>query len=112
MIDMKMTKKDSPHAVEPAASSGSGPRYPYGLELDLEKETIEKLGLNFDRLKIGQTVKIVAEAEVSSLSERESNDGDRRSISLQIVRMNKPIIQRKDRMKEGTKLLNNMRNKT
>lgn len=62
------------------------PAYPYGLQLSLDQDILEKLEV--DSLpKVGTTLILIAKVDVSSVSEHESQ-GDkkpRRSLSLQIT---------------------------
>ena len=70
---------------------GDENKYPYGLEINLEDESIKKLGIDMQNTRAGDTVTIVCEADVTHLSQRErmtkgkSKTSD--SISLQITDM-------------------------
>lgn len=77
-------KKNGPIAV---GSSADGPKYPYGLRLCLDSDTLEKLGL--DSLPpVGKRQMLTALVEVCSTSQREEADGDKhKSLDLQIVKM-------------------------
>lgn len=69
---------------EPDADNA--PKYPWGTELNLEDETLEKLGI--DRLpEVGEEVQITAVAKVTRVSASESQGGARRSLYLQITDM-------------------------
>lgn len=46
--------------------------YPWGLQIRLEKEELEKLGLKASSFDVGQTVNITASAKVTSISSREA----------------------------------------
>jgi hypothetical protein len=70
-----------------------GPVYPWGLELNLETETIDKLGIDIENVRAGDTVHIVAKAEITSVTVRQSankqhgDEGTNKSLSLQLTAM-------------------------
>jgi len=104
MIDMKSTSKNT---SQPICDSDQS-EYPWGLSINLDNESIEKLGVNFSRLVIGQKVKLTCEAEVVGASEEKMKGGEgHRSVRLQITGMSKPVI--KNRMAEGKDILKKMR---
>ena len=85
MKSMKMTKYESTEAVSPQKIEG--PRYPYGLNLRLENESIERLGIE-SLPKVGDEVMIIAKAKVESVSMSENSDKTKnRCVSLQITDM-------------------------
>ena len=89
MIDMKLAKEKAKKMAsccpEPA---GKGPRYPYGLELNLEKDQLKKLGISTKGRKVGEKGNIVAEYEVTRLSETQNQSGeDSQSMALQITKL-------------------------
>lgn len=63
---------------------GDGPKYPYGLCINLDEQQLDALGLK-DSPKVGGTVTIQAKAEITSVSENQTQDGTRRSLSIQIT---------------------------
>jgi len=80
---MKLSKQESKEATTPGVEKG--PRYPYGLCISLEKETLDKLGMS-KLPKVGSTITVSARAKVESVSERDSTGGGKhRSMSLQIT---------------------------
>jgi len=90
MIDMKLAKEKAKKMETgcDAPSAGKGPRYPYGLELRLEKDQIKKLGISTKGRKVGEKGTIVAEYEISSISERQNQSGeDSQDMSLQITKL-------------------------
>lgn len=54
---------------------GSGPKYPWGLNLTLETETLAKLGKNASDFKVGSEIPITVLAKVTSISMSEREDG-------------------------------------
>ena len=66
----------------------SASEYPWGLTINLENESLNKLEFGDELPKVGSTVKIVAEAKVESVSSRSDKDNkSNRTVSLQIVKM-------------------------
>lgn len=89
LVSMKNTpkKKDSKNKLsEPCCEPGDD-AYPYGLRLDLNNDSLEKLGID-ELPDSGETLKLVAEVKVESTSERSERNGDKnRSVGLQITKM-------------------------
>lgn len=85
---MKRTKSEmkSTSGAEPV-SLNENP-YPYGLEITLEKESVEKLGLDINDFSIGGKVDIVCTAEITSLSQSASKNDENLSVRLQITDLN------------------------
>jgi hypothetical protein len=80
---MKLTKSERKEMAEPAMAEES---YPWGLRLTLDKETLDKLGI--DGLPaVGTKMLLVARAEVKGVSQHESDDHESRSVDLQITEM-------------------------
>lgn len=67
-----------------------GDTFPYGLQIRLENDSLEKLGLE-SLPKTGKRVRVVAECVVTSTSEHKSSHGGknekRRNLELQIEKM-------------------------
>ena len=88
LTDMKITKKERKKMDEPC-SVGCGPsgdRYPYGLELRLDDESMKKLGIELPA--VGKEISVTAKATVNEASARESTDGGKRlSCTLQITKL-------------------------
>lgn len=61
-------------------------RFPWGLSINLEDESLTKLGIT-TLPKVGDMVQIVAVAKIDRVSESENNRGTDRSVSLQIEEM-------------------------
>lgn len=94
MVSMKkkpMSKRRLREMKSNVAAEVEEPSYPWGLELSLEDEAIKKLGIDMENTMAGDTVTIVAKANVTSLSRRQNmNSGKNKtndSISLQITDM-------------------------
>jgi hypothetical protein len=87
LVSMKLTAKEqekSSPVVE--ATKDDGPRYPYGLELHLDHEAMNKLDMKLP--KVGKELMLVAKVSVTSVSSYENVGQDSRSsVSLQITSM-------------------------
>jgi hypothetical protein len=85
MISLKRSPEENKSELE-AVPSGEMEPYPWGLRINLDEETLEKLGI--DALSVGSDVQFTAKAVVSDghISESEEN-GKARSYSLQITHM-------------------------
>lgn len=84
LVNMKISKAEQEKRSEPSTIATERPMYPWGLNLNLDNDTLEKLGI--DGLpKVGESYAIIATASVSSVSSSESEGGAHRSLSLQIT---------------------------
>lgn len=80
MIDMK---KEGSNYVQPAMNEA----YPYGLQIHLDSETMEKLGMS-EPMQVGEYFMVMAKCKVCASSAYAKNDDDASlSASLQIVEM-------------------------
>lgn len=85
--DMKLTKAESKAEDCCVPSDGDdGPKYPWGLRVDLDNTSLTKLGLGL--MPVGTTMMLTAQVRVTSNSsnEREGSDPEQ-SMGLQIVSM-------------------------
>ena len=83
MISMKRKKKKDDD--KDACCHDDNP-YPYGLEVSLDIESMEKLGIGL--MSIGSEVQFMAKAKVVSLSEYDSEGSEKsENMSLQITDM-------------------------
>lgn len=86
MVSMKLSKA-SREATQPTKGDApDAPAYPYGLQLQLDDATIEKLGIKMP--KVGGALLLEARVEVTAVSSHDSKDGGKnRNVSLQITEM-------------------------
>jgi hypothetical protein len=63
------------------------PDYPYGLQIDLQQETLERLKMDVADYKVGDVIYFDVLAEVRSLSSNQSETGKSSNMSLQITDM-------------------------
>lgn len=92
MAEKLVSMKIDPEAREArykelATAPMGGEVYPYGLQLNLDEEALDKLEI--DKLpKVESTIRIEARATVTSVSSNDStHSGKRRSVSLQITHL-------------------------
>lgn len=84
LVNMKLTAAEQKEKTEPMALAPDAPSYPYGLELRLGDEVLDKLGL--DPLPVvGATLELVARVSVTGVHVNESKGGTRKSLELQIT---------------------------
>jgi len=84
--DMIRTKKNS-MMDRPVEVSMDEERYPYGLQVRLESEEIEKLDIDIKKMSVDDKVKITAIAYVESVSQNKNRRGENKSLGLQITKM-------------------------
>lgn len=84
MASMKIDPKEREKRYKESVAVDA-PTYPYGLCLHLDDEAMEKLGMA-TLPQVGKQVLVYALADVTSVSENESEgSGKRQSVSLQIT---------------------------
>ena len=84
MVDMALTKKEAEDEFK--IEEDTGPRYPWGLNLTLHTESLEKLAM--DLPSVGDELSLVAVVKVTSVSERERQGNDKnQDVELQITEM-------------------------
>lgn len=85
LINMENTAQQAQEYTEP--SIADAPKYPWGLEICLSDDSLDKLGVK-TLPAVGTVVTIVAKATVSSTSENATEgSGPRQSMDLQITDM-------------------------
>lgn len=103
--DMSLTAEEAKEqdCCAPSTDAKDGPKYPWGLRIDLDDGSMEKLG--FGLMPVGTEIMVTAMARVVSTNSSEREGGDmEQSMGLQIVAMDlgTPNV---DRMaKSATKL--------
>lgn len=83
LTNMQLSKREARGEIE--APDNSGPRYPYGLTLNLEKEVLDKLGIK-ELPEVGAEMIVVGIGIVESarMSKRQKGREDR-SVSIQLT---------------------------
>lgn len=86
MQDMKLSAEEVKENST-MLSPGDGPRYPWGLCLNLDDATLKKLGIK-GLPEVGSKMNLDAVVVVTSVSQNQQQDGDKTSsVSLQITNM-------------------------
>lgn len=94
LTSMKLSRDEAEDTV---LSVDEAPRFPWGLSITLDEESLSKLGIDLSNFEIGQTIEIVAVAKVESKSEHEHQDDDaHQSVGLQITELDIPGLTRGD----------------
>lgn len=89
-VDMKKTKKEKKNS-EPMAIKADAPEYPYGLTIDLNDDSLDKLGI--DTLPaVGDVFTVTAKARVTRVSQSSSessgsNSHKDRNVCMQIEKL-------------------------
>ncbi len=85
LVDMKLSKKQAKNEVC-CADDEKGPRYPYGLAISLDDDSLKKLG--FDGLPaVGTEMIVVGVGKITRASENHSQRGLNRDVSIQLERV-------------------------
>lgn len=86
MIDMKRTKAEVEKDSEPMEVSQE--EYPYGLCIDLDQTSLEKLGKSVTDFQVGDELLIQCKVKVKGVRSSQYADGeDHESVDLQITEM-------------------------
>lgn len=73
LVDLKLTKKE----MNEEAQSSDMPSYPYGAQINLDTDELEKLGIGSDNLPaVGAEYHIRAVGKVTRISENETEGSD------------------------------------
>lgn len=86
MQDLKITKKEAKEASKPIGTYEDQERYPYGLRLDLNDDTLKKLGIT-KLPAVGTVLMFEAKAKVIGSRQSATESSDNRSIELQITHL-------------------------
>jgi hypothetical protein len=86
MISMKLSAAEAKGETMLGCDDDDQPAYPYGLTIQLDDETLAKLGIT-DLPPVGTVMQLTALVEVCSVSQYENQDGAENSMSLQITDM-------------------------
>lgn len=96
MVSMAHTPEEQKEEAKEMAVP-SVPKYPWGLCLRLDEDSLEKLGLAGDLPQVGESLQFIALAKVTSasMSESENPDGSKRqccNVELQVTDMGIPAM--------------------
>jgi hypothetical protein len=87
LINMKLPppKKSEGNLFPQSMAEQPAPLYPWGLSINLDNQTMEKLKLEMP--KLDQKMKLTAIVEVTNIHESATQRGEDKSIGLQITDM-------------------------
>lgn len=86
LIDLKRTKAEKKEAIK-CPTIGSTSDYPYGLELRLGSDELEKLGMK-ELPAVGEEYTLTAHCVVTDVSQHSDQSGDdRRNVTVQVQKM-------------------------
>jgi hypothetical protein len=113
--DMSLTAEEAKEqdccAPSTTDAKDTGPKYPWGLRLDLDDGSLEKLGIGL--MPMGTEFMITAKARVVSSSSYEREGGDaEQSLGVQIVAMDMGVPQADRTAKSAAKLYPNASKET
>lgn len=83
LISMRRTPEEADEYAQPVA--GDVPAYPYGLQICLCDDELEKLELGM--MPVGTVLRLMALVEVTGTRETATEGGEDRSVDLQITAM-------------------------
>ncbi len=84
LVNMKKTKKEVKDDLKPTIAVDV-PKYPYGLSINLEEESLVKLDMT-DLPEVGDSMNLIARVTVESVQSSERQGGKKhRSLHLQIT---------------------------
>lgn len=69
------------------------PKYPWGLGIYFDEDSLTKLGMAQDDFKVGDTFPMTVMVRVTGTSQRETDEGTRESVDLQITEIEKPTTE-------------------
>jgi hypothetical protein len=85
VISMRLSRAEVKARSEPTSIIGSEPEYPWGLSLQIDNDTFDKLDIAVP--EVGQTLHLEAKVQVQSVSINRTVDGTVRDMRLQITAM-------------------------
>jgi hypothetical protein len=86
LVNMKLSPEQAKEMDCCAPASDGGPAYPWGLALYLDDETLAKLGIS-QLPDVGSRLTLTAIVEVTSNSQRQTQEGKTVNMDLQITDM-------------------------
>lgn len=93
LTSMQLTPDEAKNAdCYPGDGDDKGPKYPYGLSINLDDETLAKLGITV-LPAVGTKMTLQAVVEVTSTSQYERQDEKEININLQITDMELGAVQ-------------------
>jgi hypothetical protein len=88
LVDMGLTEEESKENIPAAGATPKGPRFPYGLCISLDEQSLNKLIDHDDMPEVGDRIHFMAFAKVTSVSSNQMEGGEeQRRVELQITEM-------------------------
>ncbi len=89
MVDLALTEEEQEERnTSYAMPIGMAPKYPYGLSICLDHDTLEKLKVDYEDWEVGDIFHLHCFAKLTSISTNETADGEENCrAELQIVSM-------------------------
>jgi len=89
LISMKLNRKEieERNKLDTAVPEPTGPEYPWGLTIRLDKACVEKLDVRFSDFKIGDTLDLSAKCTIKGLQQSQGGGYEDKSVELQITDM-------------------------
>ncbi len=84
LISMARTQKE--RKLDKAQPVGESPKFPYGLSISLDDESLDKLGIK-NLPKVGDFVRLDAVGRIESISQSSHTNSTNRSVSIQIEKL-------------------------
>lgn len=101
MKDLKISKKEAKEKNEAMViGSSEQERYPYGLRLDLNNDTLDKLGIK-KLPTVGTVLMFEAKAKVVGSRQSATEGSENRSVELQITHIDLEDGESGEEVKEG-----------
>lgn len=85
LTDMKLPKRTKNSHGEVDCASPDEPRYPYGLEISLDNDALDKLGIELP--EAGEQFMILGVGPVTRVSQTDNKRGKDRSLSIQLQKI-------------------------
>lgn len=86
LVSMKSSPAERKARSEPTSIASDAPIYPWGLSINLDTESLEKLGVE-ELPEVGDERLVIAKVKVTSVSSSDSESGANRNVGLQITEM-------------------------
>lgn len=84
---MISTERTAPEMAEASSPTYNASKYPWGLSIRFDQETLDKLDLDSSDVEPGDMLHMQCLAEVTSVSKHDSGDGEKCCIELTLTRI-------------------------
>lgn len=87
MKSMKLPEKKDDDKNEHPICVGSDEKYPWGLRIELNKDSLEALGLSVADFEVSKEISITAKCDVTSVRKEERMEHSSESVDMQITEL-------------------------